>query len=58
MNWETSSEQNNDYFLVEHSLDGNTFNSVAKIKGGGTTNEVRKYEYLHQVTADINLMAI
>ena len=54
LNWETSSEQDNAYFLVEYSSNGNVFNSIAKITGAGTTNTIRKYEYLHQFPAEKN----
>lgn len=54
LNWETSSEQDNAYFLVEYSSNGSVFNSTAKITGAGTTNAIRKYEYLHQFPAENN----
>ncbi len=43
--WSTASEKNNDYFTVERSLDGKTFEYVGKVKGSGTTNETRNYTF-------------
>lgn len=36
LEWATASEVNNDYFIVEHSVDGYQFKSIAKIEGHGT----------------------
>ncbi len=35
--WATASEKNSDYFVVERSLDGRVFTSVAKVAAHGTT---------------------
>ncbi|MFD1552778.1 hypothetical protein DNU06_08570 [Putridiphycobacter roseus] len=35
--WETASETNNDYFLIEKSLDGKNWNTVTRIKGAGNS---------------------
>lgn len=43
--WSTASESNNDYFTVEKSADGETFEEVAKIHGSGTTNVAHKYSF-------------
>lgn len=43
--WATSSELNNDYFLIEHSTDGRNFESIGMVDGAGTTNEVQHYEF-------------
>ncbi|MCP4443470.1 MAG: T9SS type A sorting domain-containing protein [Aureispira sp.] len=42
--WQTLSEENNDHFEVERSLDGINFEVVEQIKGAGTTNEVQFYD--------------
>lgn len=44
INWATASELNNDYFTVERSDDGVTFNTIATVVGAGTTNNVQHYE--------------
>ena len=45
LSWGTSSEKNNDYFLVERSTNGNDFDAIAKIKGAGTTNIPQSYSF-------------
>lgn len=44
--WETSSEVNNDYFLLERSSDLNQWEPVAKVKGAGNSNSFNYYEWL------------
>ena len=41
--WATVSENNNDYFTVEYSLDGVNFNSVAVVDGAGNSTEQLVY---------------
>lgn len=48
--WETASEQNNDYFLLEKSNDGREWQSIKKIKGLGNSQTIQAYFY-----EDINL---
>jgi hypothetical protein len=43
LTWTTASEINNDYFTIEKTKDGKTFEQVATIKGAGTSNEVINY---------------
>ncbi len=47
LDWSTASEQNNDYFLVEHSVDGQRFTEVGMVSGKGTSNELTKYSFDH-----------
>lgn len=55
LNWETGSETNNQAFLLEHSLDGQTFKPLATTTGKGTTNTAQKYQYLdEQPTTGLN----
>jgi len=44
LTWTTASEKNNDYFEVERSVDGRTFNYLETIKGAGTTTLARHYQ--------------
>jgi hypothetical protein len=44
--WTTASEQNNDYFTLEGSNIGQDFYNLATIKGAGTSNSVKNYEYV------------
>lgn len=43
--WSTSSESNNDYFLLERSFDGSSWTTVAEIKGAGNSSETIHYEF-------------
>src|SRR5690606_37475869 len=45
LSWETLSEQNNDYFVVERSSDGQNFKELAKISGKGTTTLKQHYSF-------------
>lgn len=52
LNWETRTEINNDYFTVQNSIDGKIFVDIGKVKGAGTTQLPKEYNYL-----DINVPA-
>jgi len=43
LSWATASELNNDYFILEKSVDLDTFIEVAVVSGNGTTNESISY---------------
>jgi hypothetical protein len=43
--WETASETNNDYFTIERSKDGNSFEAVGNVKGQGNSNRNIRYSY-------------
>lgn len=43
LNWTTATETSNDYFTVERSYDGTTFESIAIVDGSGTTTSVHHY---------------
>ncbi|HXA01418.1 MAG TPA: T9SS type A sorting domain-containing protein, partial [Cytophagaceae bacterium] len=43
--WETSSEQNNKYFVLERSADGSNFESIGTINGSGTSAEINSYSF-------------
>ena len=47
LTWSTSSEQNNDYFDVEHSLDGEDFSSIGRVEAKGNTRATGVYEFVH-----------
>jgi hypothetical protein len=47
LDWSTASEENNAYFLVEHSTDGQDFTPIAEVKGHGTTTTFQQYTYKH-----------
>ena len=41
--WETASEINNDYFTIERSMDGISFNSFSIVDGAGNSNSTLNY---------------
>ena len=43
LNWATASEMNNDYFTIERSKDGNTWDVLETVSGAGTTNQRSEY---------------
>jgi len=45
IDWITSSEINNDYFTIEKSINGITFEEIAKIEGAGNSNNQLSYSY-------------
>ncbi len=48
LTWQTASEENNDYFSIEHSLDGTSFREIGTKVGNGTTELVQNYSFLHE----------
>lgn len=45
LKWLTSSEVNNDYFIVEKSSDGINWNAIGHVLGAGNSQEVIKYTF-------------
>jgi len=45
--WTTSSELDNDYFVVSYSKYGISFEDIGNIDGAGTTTQERKYRFIH-----------
>ncbi len=45
LNWSTASENNNDYFMIEKSLDGFNFFTIATVQGSGNSNTLNNYSY-------------
>jgi hypothetical protein len=43
VSWSTESENNNDYFLVERSYDGENFNVIDKVEGAGNSQSRLNY---------------
>ncbi len=42
--WETASETNNDYFIIEKSRDMQNFHIAGIVKGSGTSNQTNSYK--------------
>ena len=45
LNWQTASELNNDYFEVQKSIDGNSFQAIGRVKGTGTSSLGETYSF-------------
>jgi hypothetical protein len=43
--WETASETNNDFFTIERSIDGITWETVSHIPGSGNSSFINEYAY-------------
>lgn len=54
LQWTTISEENNDYFAVQHSVDGLNFREMEQIKGAGNSIAIHDYEYIHRNPAKGN----
>jgi hypothetical protein len=52
VNWTTASEHNSDYFIVEKSRDGSTWNELKKIAAGGNSTQLINYSVTD--ASDIN----
>lgn len=46
--WETASERDCAYFVVERSTDGQTFAALGQVAGNGTTNSRRRYAFIDE----------
>ncbi|GHN01507.1 hypothetical protein WSM22_29960 [Cytophagales bacterium WSM2-2] len=44
LSWRTLSELNNDYFIIERSTDGFSYEEIGQAKGNGITNSAHDYE--------------
>ena len=52
LSWQTLSEINNDYFILETSKDARNFQAIGSVKGAGNSNEMLSYYFI-----DKNLIA-
>ncbi|MDJ1468830.1 hypothetical protein [Xanthocytophaga flava] len=46
LQWETASEENNAYFMIEYSEDGINFTSIGQVMGAGSSTEKHTYSYM------------
>ncbi len=46
LSWTTANEENNDYFTLERSIDGRSFEAIAMVDGSGSTTEISKYIHM------------
>lgn len=54
LNWETASELNNDYFIVERATDENTFTEIGRVTGNGNSSQLNAYLFIDQNPANGN----
>ena len=47
LTWETESELNNDFFTIEHSINGEDWQEINRVSGSGNTSSNRSYSYKH-----------
>jgi hypothetical protein len=45
LSWSTASESNNDYFVIEKSVDGRNFSSIGRVDASGNTNTTSSYSF-------------
>ncbi|MBP7262084.1 MAG: hypothetical protein KBB37_12445, partial [Bacteroidia bacterium] len=45
LNWTTATELNNDYFTIERSLDGKSYEEIGTVAGAGQSSTLLNYEY-------------
>lgn len=52
LDWNTASEPNNDFFEVQHSLDGRTFAAVGRVAGHGSSLRPAAYSFTDAAPGD------
>jgi len=52
LKWITASEIENDFFTIDHSLDGINYSPLKAIDGSGTTTEAKSYNFLDRNAAN------
>ena len=51
LQWSTASEENNDFFRLEHSTDGQNYEPLAKVTGAGNSTVKQNYSYTDRHSA-------
>lgn len=46
--WSVAQELNNDYFAIEHSVDGFSFKEIGAIDGNGNSYSPKSYTFIHE----------
>jgi hypothetical protein len=54
LKWITATELNNDYFIIEHSLNGLDFVAIGEVAGAGTTTIRQNYSFIHNRPSYLN----
>jgi len=52
--WETASEKNNDYFLLERASEDLNFETIATIKGSGNSTSLKYYSFKDYKSTEVN----
>ncbi len=47
--WQTASETNSSYFLIQQSKDGKSFQDIGKLKSSGESNVIKTYSYEYKL---------
>jgi hypothetical protein len=55
LTWATSAESGADYYSVERSVDGFTFESVGKVSAKGTTTQITTYQFVDHYYLPVTL---
>jgi len=50
LTWKTTSETKSDYFEVQHSTAGKSWNSLGMVKSKGESSNVVNYQFVHSIT--------
>ena len=48
LSWSTTSEVNSEQFVIEHSLNGNSWNQVGTVRSKEESSVLTKYQYIHK----------
>ena len=56
LEWQTASETNNDYFILEKSFDARTFTKTGIVKGNGNSTNLHSYSFIDRF--DSNSMIV
>ena len=48
LEWATTTELNNDKFVIENSSSGELFYPIGQLKGAGTSSEAKRYRFVHR----------
>ena len=52
LQWQTATEINNDFFIIEHSSNGKEFKEIGIVKGAGTSSTSVNYDFLHETPVE------
>lgn len=48
LTWSVAQQLNNDQFIIEHSIDGSSFNPIGSVNGDGNLLEEKAFDYVHE----------